>query len=93
MDKNLRKAFLIGLGISLLTKEKIEKDVRHFMRTHRITEAESRKLAEQILREGERHSRELSKKIKETEEVLLRRIRKQPNPPKRKSSAKVRKKK
>ncbi|MFH1072851.1 MAG: hypothetical protein V1743_05470 [Nanoarchaeota archaeon] len=93
MDKNLRKAFLIGLGISLLTKEKIEQDVRRFMRAHKITEAESRKLAEQILSQGERHARDLSQKIVETEEELLRRIRKQAPPQKRKSSAKARRKK
>ena len=75
MNKKVRNAFLIGLGVSLLTRDAIEQEIKQFMRQHRLTEAESRRLATEILNQGERHTRELTQKILRAEQELSRRIR------------------
>ncbi|MFH1916229.1 MAG: hypothetical protein ABIJ21_03115 [Nanoarchaeota archaeon] len=75
MDKQLRKAFLIGLGVTILTKERVEKEVKAFMKEHRITETESKRLAKRIIREGVRHKKEIAKKIRSMEEELKTRVK------------------
>ena len=76
MDKQLRKAFLIGLGITILTKDKVEKEIKSFMKTHHIEEKESKKLAGKIIKQGMKHKKEIEKKILSIEKELKKKAKK-----------------
>jgi len=72
MDKTVKKAFLIGLGISLLTKEKIEKEVHQHMKKYKISEKDSKKLAKKIVKESMQHKKDIEQKIKLAEHELAK---------------------
>lgn len=71
MDKTLRKAFLLGMGITLLSKDKVEKEVRIFMKQNKLTEAESRKLVAKALREAAKHKKQFEKHITRLEKEIV----------------------
>ena len=67
MDRTIRKAFLLGLGITLLSKEKVEKEMKKFMKTHSLSEAASRDMAQKAIAESIKHKKALEKHIQAME--------------------------
>lgn len=76
MDKRVRKAFLLGFGITLLTKDAVEKEVKGFMKEHRITEKEGKQIAKRILKESLKHRKDIEKRIQRAEGMVKKEIKK-----------------
>ncbi|MBU1975671.1 MAG: hypothetical protein KKG59_04675 [Nanoarchaeota archaeon] len=72
MDKTLRKAFLLGLGVTLLSKDKVEKEMKRLMKTHNITEAEGKRFAKKAMFEAKKHKKKLEKHIVTLENDVLK---------------------
>lgn len=62
----LKKGILTGVGIGLLTKEKIEEYAKKAAKEAKLSETEERKLLKDLLQQSEEIKNELQKKI-ETE--------------------------
>lgn len=76
MDKRMRKAFLLGFGMTLLTKAAVEKEIKGFMKEHRITEVESKRIANRILKESLNHRKDIEKRILAAENMVRKEIKK-----------------
>jgi polyhydroxyalkanoate synthesis regulator phasin len=69
---NAKKAFLLGLGITLLTKEAVEREVHQYMKKYNISEEQSKKVAAAILADSLKHKRDIEGKIKTVEAKVIR---------------------
>ena len=59
----LKKGILTGIGIGLITKDKIEDYVKKAAKEAELTEEESRKLADELLKHSEETKQQIEKKI------------------------------
>ena len=59
----LKKGILTGIGIGLMTKDKIEDYVKKAAKEAKLTEDESRKLADELLKHSEETKQQVDKKI------------------------------
>ena len=59
----LKKGILTGIGIGLMTKDKIEDYVKKAAKEAKLTEDESRKLADELLKHSEETKQQIDKKI------------------------------
>ena len=59
----LKKGILTGIGIGLMTKDKIEDYVKKAAKEAELTEDESRKLADELLKHSEETKQQIEKKI------------------------------
>jgi len=88
LAKKLRKAALVSIGIGLMTKDFVKKEVRKFIKDNKLTRAESRKLAKEFLKEANKTAAVLEgrmtklgvqyerKAIKEVEKVFAASVKK-----------------
>ena len=76
MDKSIRKAFLLGFGMTLLTKDAVEREVKGFMKEHRITEKESKRIASKIVKESMKHRKDIERRIRSAESMVKKEIKK-----------------
>ena len=67
----VKKSALIGLGALSITKEKIEKLVKHMEKQGHVSEKEGRILVKQLLRQSKKHVSKMQKVIeKEVDRAL-----------------------
>jgi len=67
----IKKGILTGIGIGLMTKEKIRDFAKEAAKEAKLSEEEGRKLADEILNRSEETKQELEKKINDhIKEVL-----------------------
>ena len=71
MESLLGKFLLSGLGVLVLTQEKIEQLLEELTKKEGITEKESKKLLTEIIEKGEEKKREIEGKIREKVEIML----------------------
>ena len=69
---NAKKAFLLGLGITLLTKEAVEREMHNYMKKYNVSEGQSKKVASAILADSLKHKRDIEGKIKAVEAKVIR---------------------
>ncbi len=72
----MRKAFLLGLGVTLLTKDAVEKEVARFMKENRMSDAEGKRIAKRILKESLSHRKDIERRIKSAENMVRNEIKK-----------------
>jgi hypothetical protein len=76
MDKRLRKGFLVGLGITLMTKEAMEKEVKKFMRENNLTGPKGKIAAKEFITEIKKYNAKyvpkLKAELKKAEKVLVK---------------------
>lgn len=63
MKKVVRKGFLLGLGLGVLGKEKIEKIIASIAKKNRINQKEGREVAKKVLKTCMDEHRKISKKL------------------------------
>ncbi len=61
-----RKAILTGVGLGLLAKDKIDEVVEKIREENKLTEEESRKLAQELLDQSEEARKNLEEEVKKT---------------------------
>ena len=66
----LRKAFLLGMGITLLTKDRVEKEVKSFAKDYKLNDTEAKRLARKVLADAGKHRKTIEAKIRKTEKIL-----------------------
>ena len=71
MESLLGKFLLSGLGVLVLTQEKIEQLLEELTKKGGITEKESKKLLTEIIEKGEEKKKEIEGKIREKVEIML----------------------
>lgn len=59
----LKKSLLAGIGAVVLTKEKVQEATRTFVEEGKISTDEAEKLAEELVRSGERQWEEVNAKL------------------------------
>ncbi|MFH1401024.1 MAG: hypothetical protein ABIH41_05900 [Nanoarchaeota archaeon] len=69
-DKELRNAFLIGLGVTVLTAEAIEKRVKALAKQHNITSVEAKKAARLAVKKAKRHAMQISAEVRKAEREM-----------------------
>ncbi|MAE13644.1 hypothetical protein CMO92_03690 [Candidatus Woesearchaeota archaeon] len=74
--QTLRKAFLLGLGVTLLTKDVVEKEIKKFMREYKITEKDARMMSRRMLTKGKKYQADLLRTIKKTESEFRKELKK-----------------
>lgn len=62
----LKKTILAGIGVAVLTAEKVHEVTHRFVEEGKISTEEAERLAEELARAGERQLDEMSGKISET---------------------------
>jgi len=77
MDKTLKKAFLVGLGLSIIAKKKIASEVKEFMKENDISEEESIQTANYFLKNAKIQRTVVEKKLAEMETLLKQKTGKQ----------------
>jgi len=80
MNKDVRKGFLIGLGITSLAAERIEKETKRFLKDHDISRVEAQKLAREFSKDVKKHQTKaiafLEKELKQSEKKLKKKASK-----------------
>ena len=71
MESLLGKFLLSGLGVLVLTQEKIEELIEELTKKGEIPEREKKKLLTEIIEKGEKKRKEIEGKIKEKVEIML----------------------
>ncbi|MFQ5834946.1 MAG: phasin family protein [bacterium] len=71
MESLLGKFLLSGLGVLVLTQEKIEELIEELTKKGKIAEKENQKLLTQIIEKGEEKRKEIEGKIREKVEIML----------------------
>jgi polyhydroxyalkanoate synthesis regulator phasin len=71
MESLLGKFLLSGLGVLVLTEEKIEKLIEELSKKGEITPGESKELLTEIIEKGEEKKKEIEGKIREKVENIL----------------------
>jgi polyhydroxyalkanoate synthesis regulator phasin len=71
MESLLGKFLLSGLGVLVLTEEKIEKLIEELTKKGEITQGESKELLTEIIEKGEEKKKEIEGKIREKVENML----------------------
>jgi polyhydroxyalkanoate synthesis regulator phasin len=61
----IKKGILVGIGAAVVTKEKIQEATRNLVKEGKISTDEAEKLADDLLKSGEREVDEMSSKISE----------------------------
>lgn len=61
MYEEIKKGFLTSLGAVLLTKDKIEEVIRKMVEESKMTEADARRLKEELLNTGEQQFSKMEK--------------------------------
>ncbi|MBN1645630.1 hypothetical protein JW868_01170 [Candidatus Woesearchaeota archaeon] len=69
-NKELRKAFLIGMGVTLLTKDRIEKELKKLTKEYNLNTAEAKQVASQIVKDTKKHAAVVQKHIKAAEKKV-----------------------
>jgi polyhydroxyalkanoate synthesis regulator phasin len=59
----LKKGILTGIGIGLMTKEKVQEFAKKTAEEAKLTEKEGRKLADELLKQSEETKQQIEKKI------------------------------
>lgn len=71
MESLLGKFLLSGLGVLVLTEEKIEKFIEELTKEGEITQKGKKKLLTEIIEKGEEKKKEIEGKIREKVENML----------------------
>ena len=64
MKRVIRKAILFGMGVTTLSKEKIEKFVKELEKEGELSGEEGKKLIKELVRDVDKKQKELSKNMK-----------------------------
>jgi polyhydroxyalkanoate synthesis regulator phasin len=65
MFELIRKSILAGIGVAVVTKEKIEEATRHFVKEGKLSTEEAEKFADEMIKSGEREMDEMNSRISE----------------------------
>lgn len=71
MFELIRKSFLAGLGVVVLTKEKVQEFTRMLVEEGRLSTEEADKLADDLVKSGQRQWEEINAKTQETVKKLV----------------------
>ena len=71
MESLLGKFLLSGLGVLVLTEEKIEKFIEELTKEGEITQKGKKELLTEIIEKGEEKKKEIEGKIREKVEIML----------------------
>ncbi len=59
----IKKSLLAGVGVAMVTKEKVEESLNEFVRDGKVSAQDARVMAEKIAEQGKREFDELSAKL------------------------------
>jgi polyhydroxyalkanoate synthesis regulator phasin len=65
MFEIIKKGMLTGLGIALITKERLDKKMKNLVKEGKLSQAEAEQMLNDLLKSGEDYWDELEVKIKE----------------------------
>jgi polyhydroxyalkanoate synthesis regulator phasin len=71
MVELLKKGILTGIGLGLMTKDKIQEYVKKMVEKAELSEEEARKLADELLKQSEETKQKLEEKIDERIEKYI----------------------
>lgn len=74
MIELIKKAMFTGIGVASLTKDKVEEIARDFVEQGRMSEAEGKKLVEEIMARSKESQEELTKKVDRAVQAALEKL-------------------
>lgn len=72
MRDKLRKAMLVGLGIAVVTKEKVEKVTKELMKKGEMNEKDAKALVDRVAKEIDRNRVRIEKEVRKELGALLK---------------------
>ena len=70
----LKKATLMGIGITLMTKDKIEELAKEIVEEGKLSEEEGKKLVDDLLKRSEEARNELESRVEELVKSALKKL-------------------
>jgi len=71
MKDIVKKAFLLGIGVVALTKEKAESFVKELKEEEKITPEEGKKLVNDMLKKSEEYGKKVRKEVRKQVEKVI----------------------